>query len=250
MYRDRAISDELEVLYSIPTLTVRRFRMRNTQTLDDLDAGQNESIVVVTTGDADLHEQRDSNDFRMGAKDVCYLPPEDGFSVRKRSATCEILWASAPAAVAFDPYVKRSADCKRHESGSKENGTHRVGIQMISRFDKSERLRIGYTEADKGSWSSFPPHRHPGIPEVYIFSGMERGFGLQMVWDGDRERTYVVKDGDAVGFNDGYHPNVGDPSTNLRYFWVLSSDPKSPMRTSDGGFTPQVHPDFLEFDVK
>jgi 5-deoxy-glucuronate isomerase len=250
MYRDTAIVDELEVLYSIPTLTVRRFRMRNTLTLDDLDAGHDESIVVVTTGDADIHERRNSNTFTMGARDFCYLPPNDPFSVRRRSAACEVLWASAPAAVGFDPYMKRKADCKRQESGSKDDGTHRVGTTMINRFDKSERLRMGYTEGDRGGWTSFPPHRHDGIPEVYIFNGMERGFGLQMVWDGDRERAYIVKEGDAVGFNEGYHPNVGDPTTNLRYYWVLSSDPNSPMRTPDGGFTAKIHPDFLDYDVK
>ena len=247
MYRDRAIVDELEVLYAIPTLTVRRFRMRKIQALEDLDAGQNESLVVVTMGDADLRERRNSSDFRVGPKDVCYIPPNDRFSVHRTSASCEILWASAPAKVGFDPYIKRYADCRRQESGSKDGCTHRVGTQMVNRFDRSERLRMGYTEADKGSWTSFPPHRHDGIPEVYIFTGMEKeGFGLQMVWDGDRDSAYVVRDGDAVGFNEGYHPNVGDPSTNLRYYWVLSFDPESPMRTPDRGFTPRIHPDFLD----
>ena len=51
-------------------------------------------------------------------------------------------------------------------------------------------------------------------------------------WSGTgTERAYIVKDGDAVGFNDGYHPNVGDPTTKLRFHWMLSADPKHPMGT-------------------
>ncbi|MDA4112766.1 MAG: 5-deoxy-glucuronate isomerase [Thaumarchaeota archaeon] len=237
----------MEVLYSIPTLTVRRFRMNQIHALNGLETDLSEAILVVTEGTAELQEEMKSNVFRMGSQDFCYLPPGDRFSVTKASEKCEILWASAPATGKFEPYFKKHADSERTESGSRDNGTHRVSTRMINRFDKSERLRMGYTEADKGGWTSFPPHRHDGIPEVYVFTGMGKGFGLQMVWDGGSERTYIVRDGDAVGFNEGYHPNVGDPSTNLKFYWVLSSDPASPMRTPDGGFTPVIHPGFRDF---
>jgi 5-deoxy-glucuronate isomerase len=101
--------------------------------------------------------------------------------------------------------------------------------------EMSEMLRAGYTEADPGNWTSFPPHRHDGVPEVYIFTGMKKGFGLQMDWSEKGENVYLVRDGDAVGFNEGYHPNVGDPTTGLKFLWVMSSDLKTQSK---------IHPDF------
>jgi 5-deoxy-glucuronate isomerase len=222
MYRDTGAADEFETLYSIPTLTVRRFRMKKVESLDNLETGATESIIALSNGSAELRERRNSLNFRLDPHDACYLPPGDSFSLQKRSEACEIIWATAPATVGFDPYLRRYADCKHVEVGSNANASRRLNTTMVSRFEKSERLRIGYTEADRGNWTSFPPHRHDGIPEVYVFTGMGRGFGLQMVWDEKGERTYVVKEGDAVGFDEGYHPNVGDPTTGLKFFWVLS----------------------------
>src|ERR1022692_2701205 len=136
MYRDSGQSDKVEVLYSIPTLTVRRFRMNQTDGLNSLETGLSEAILVVTQGAAELQEESKSNVFRMGSQDFCYLPPGDRFSVRKASEKCEILWASAPATGKFEPYSKKHADCQLTESGSRDNGTHRVSTRMINRFDR------------------------------------------------------------------------------------------------------------------
>jgi 5-deoxy-D-glucuronate isomerase len=247
LYRDTGIADEMEVLYSLPNLKVRRFRMKKTQRLDDLDAGPNESVITVAAGSVELKESKNGNVFSLDWHDVCYLPPNDVFSIRKLSDNCEVLWASAPASVHIEPYRKKLADCKKTEYGSKDDPSgYRVSTSLINRFDKRERLSMGYTVVEAGRWAGFPPHRHDGIPEVYIFSGMGRGFAIQMVWDGDGEKAYIVKDGDSVGFNEGYHPNVADPKVELKFFWVLSSDPKHPMRTPDGGFAPIIHPDYQE----
>jgi 5-deoxy-glucuronate isomerase len=235
LYRDRGLVDRFEELFSAPKLAVRRFRMRETESLKGLDAGPNESLVVPLNGRAKIEAGEDS--FSLGPIDALYLPPGKKFSLRKLSKKCDIVWASAPAKGKFGPSLRKFKDCEPRDCGTVASASHRLNttIMPFRKGEVSEMLRAGYTVADPGNWTSFPPHRHDGVPEVYIFAGLKKGFGLQMDWSEKGENVYLVRDGDAVGFNAGYHPNVGDPTTGLRFLWVMSSD--LTMQST-------IHPDF------
>lgn len=227
MYRDNGSSDRYEELFSSPNLDVVRFRMHQTELLNNLVTEGRESLVVPLLGSAEIQETATSQRFQIETKDACYLPPGDRFSIRKTSEKCEIIWSTAPAKNGFPAYSRRFSDCKGRYDGSAAYASRRLNTTII-RFDKdekSERLRAGYTDAEEGNWTSFPPHRHDAVPEVYVFApAMKRGIGLQMVWTDKAENVYLVRAGDAVGFREGYHPNVGDPTTRLNFLWVMSSD--------------------------
>jgi 5-deoxy-glucuronate isomerase len=239
MYRDRGLSDQFEELFTSPKLNVRRFRMYQTEFLDDQVAESSESLIVPLLGSAEIQETVTSQKFRIDTKDACYLPPGARFSISRASDKCEIIWSTAPAKKGFPAYLRKFADCKGRNDGSAAHASRRLNTTII-RFDKdekSERLRAGYTDAEEGNWTSFPPHRHDVVPEVYIFApAMKKGIGLQMVWTDKAEDVYMVRAGDAVGFNEGYHPNVGDPTTRLNFLWVMSSD-----LTTDS----TIHPDYV-----
>ena len=239
VYRDSGLSDQFEELFSNPKLTVRRFRMYKTESLDNLVEGDHESLIIPLLGSAEIQETATSQKFLIGTMDACYLPPGDIFSVKRLDGKCEMIWSTAPAKKGFPAYLRRFADCKGRQDGSVAHASRRLNTTII-RFDKdekSERIRAGYTDAEEGNWTSFPPHRHDAVPEVYIFApAMEKGIGLQMVWTDKAEDVYMVRAGDAVGFNEGYHPNVGDPITRLNFLWVMSSD-----LTTDS----TIHPDYL-----
>jgi 5-deoxy-glucuronate isomerase len=242
MYRDRGIIDEFEELFSNPKLEVRRFRMVKKAALDDLVANGRESLIVPLEGSVEVSESNTSQKFQLDAKDACYLPPGDRFSLRKLGESCEIIWSTAPAAKGFPTYLRKFSELKGREFGTREHANRRLNTTIIKfdKAEKSERLRAGYTDAEEGNWTSFPPHRHDGIPEVYIFAPAmgKKGVGLQTVWTNKGDDVYTVRAGDAVGFNEGYHPNVGDPTTRLNFLWVMSSD-----LSSDS----TIHPDYVNF---
>ena len=242
MYRDSGTTDEFEELFTNPKLDVRRFRMVKKMTLDSLVADGRESLIVSLEGRVQVSENKTAQKFQLDAKDAVYLPPGDLFSLRKLDETCEIIWSTAPAATGFPAYLRKFTELKGREFGTLVHANKRLNTTII-RFDKtekSERLRAGYTDAEEGNWTSFPPHRHDGIPEVYVFAPAmgKKGVGLQTVWTDDGDDVYTVRAGDAVGFNEGYHPNVGDPTTRLNFLWVMSSD-----LSSDS----TIHPDYVNF---
>ena len=242
MYRDSGVTDEFEDLFTHEQLSVRRFRMTKTEILDKLVSADRESLIIPLLGSVEVRESATSQKFLLDAKDACYLPPGDAFSLRRVGERCEVIWSTAPASRGFPAYKRRFSDLKGREFGTVAHANRRLNTTII-KFDhdeKSERLRAGYTDAEEGNWTSFPPHRHDGIPEVYIFAPAmgKKGVGLQTVWTDKAEDVYTVRAGDAVGFNEGYHPNVGDPRTRLNFLWVMSSD-----LTRDS----TIHPDYLDF---
>jgi 5-deoxy-glucuronate isomerase len=97
---------------------------------------------------------------------------------------------------------------------------------MIGESDKANRFLGGYVEGESGNWTSFPPHRHDGKPEVYVYYGMKDKFGIQAVLTEGQDTTYVVRDGDAVLIENGYHPNVAAPGTGMNFLWVISAPPE------------------------
>ncbi len=242
MYRDSGITDEWEDLFSHPQLNVRRFRMVEKEILDKLVSPDRESLIVPLSGSVEVREGLSSQKFLLDTKDACYLPPRDPFSLATVAERCEIIWSTAPASKGFPAYVRKFSELQGREFGTSAHANRRLNTTII-KFDKnekSERLRAGYTDAEEGNWTSFPPHRHDGIPEVYIFAPAmgKKGVGLQTVWTDNSDNVYTVRAGDAVGFNEGYHPNVGDPRTRLNFLWVMSSD-----LTRDS----TIHPDYLDF---
>ncbi|MDA4128702.1 MAG: 5-deoxy-glucuronate isomerase [Thaumarchaeota archaeon] len=97
----------------------------------------------------------------------------------------------------------------------------------------------GFVEGESGNWTSFPPHKHDGKPEAYVYYGMGPRFGVQVV-AGEEEKAFVVRDGDAVAFEGGYHPNVATPTVGMNFIWIISADPRARNLAVD------MHPDYKD----
>jgi len=70
----------------------------------------------------------------------------------------------APAESEFLSYVKRISDVRPVVSGS---GTYRRNIYTsIGEKDPANRFIVGFVEGEGDNWTSFPPHKHDGKPEV------------------------------------------------------------------------------------
>jgi len=138
----------------------------------------------------------------------------------------------------IDPYIKRFREVEGFTSGYQ--GYRRDIYVLIGEEDPAERLLAGYTEGWPGEWTSYPPHKHDDKTEVYVYYGLERGFGLQMVEDETGYEVYKVRDWDAMVFKRGYHPNVPSPNSRICYLWILCQV------VGERSLKVEVHPDFRD----
>jgi len=141
----------------------------------------------------------------------------------------------------IDPYIKRFEEVNVFTSGYE--GYRRDIYVLIGEEDPAERLLAGYTEGWLGEWTSYPPHKHDDKTEIFVYYGLDKGFGLQMIEDETGYEVYKVKNLDAVVFKRGYHPNVPSPGSKICYLWILCQvTGKRSLRVS-------IHPDFKDVPI-
>lgn len=238
MHRDTGVTDEFEELCSIPVLKAKRLRMRRNLEVSGLEAPGSESVVIPLMGSIKV-EVSGSELAALNEKDVCYLSSGTRFSVQAREGA-DFIWAEAPAEKVFASYVKRFADIRPVFSGA--DGYRRSIFTSIGEKDPANRFIVGFVEGNSGNWTSFPPHRHDGKPEVYVYYGMRKKFGVQVV-AGKNDKAYIVRDGDAVLFEEGYHPNVATPGVGMNFVWIISADPK------DRNLSVELHPEYKDMPM-
>lgn len=238
MHRDSGVVDEFEELCSIPAMRVVRLRMRKTKTLPGLKTDASEALLIPTEGDVRV-SLGTGQIMNLEAKDVCYLPRDTDYSVGSKDGA-ELVFAYAPAERKLAPYVKRFKETMPIASG--ESTYKRRIYTMVGEKDPANRFIAGFVEGDSGNWTSFPPHKHDGKPEVYIYYGMGRRFGIQVVAV-EEELAFVVRQGDAVFFEKGYHPNVATPGIGMNFVWIISADPKARNLAVD------LHPEYKDLPM-
>ena len=234
MHRAEWKVDQPEVLCSIPAMTVQMVRMRKVRRSQTFESGKDESAIVAVRGSVsvDLGQEK----IALAEKDVAYLTRGSSFALES-TGDADVLWARAPADKAFPSVARRFSEVKPVVSGAQ--GYTRHIYTSVGEKEQANRLIVGFVEGDMGNWTSFPPHRHDGKPEVYVYYGMGKRFGVQLVL-GDEDRAYVVRDGDAVLFEKGYHPNVATPGVGMNFVWIISADP------SVRNLAVELHPEYKE----
>ncbi len=238
MHRDTGASDGFEVLCSIPVLTVQRLRMRRTLEVANLEAPGSESVLIPLAGSV-VVEASGSEPVTLAEKDTYYISRGATFSL-EASREVDVLWARAPAERQYPSYVRRISETKPVVSGW---GTYRRHIYTtIGENDPANRFIVGFVEGDDGNWTSFPPHRHDGKPEVYVYYGMGKRFGVQVV-SGEEDKAFLIRDGDAVLFERGYHPNVATPGVGMKFVWIISADP------AERNLSVELHPEYKDMPM-
>jgi len=238
MHRDSGVEDQFEVLCSIQAMKVQRIRMRGIHSLGGLDSHGNESAITPLAGSCQVSVEGGEK-FELDEKDVCYLERGSMFALTSKGDS-DLVWAQAPAEKGYPSYVKKFSALKPVVSGV-EPYVRRV-YTSIGEGDKADRLIVGFVEGDSGNWTSFPPHRHDGKPEVYVYYGMGNRFGIQVV-AGDEEKAFVIHGGDAVVFEKGYHPNVATPGVGMKFAWIISAEP------AERNLSVEFHPEYKDLPV-
>jgi 5-deoxy-glucuronate isomerase len=196
--------------------------------------GDRERVVFSLQGDVSVNGQ----DLRE--KDMMYVPIGDNLLIESKGASV-IFVAEASASKKYDPYVKKYAEANKMKIG--QPTFRRTVVQSITENDPGNRFLAGYVEDSLGEWSSYPPHKHDDKPEAYIFYGLNPGFGVQLILDGDDEKAYVVHDYDAVLIPRGYHPHVNTSLKGGSYAWVIAAPPTARNMSVD------IHPAFKEVNL-
>jgi 5-deoxy-glucuronate isomerase len=173
-------------------------------------------------------------------KDMMYLPVDEPARI-KTSGAAVVFIAETKGTEKYRSYVKKYADAIKMKIG--QPTFRRTVVQSITESDPANRFIAGYVEGSVGEWSSYPPHKHDDKPEAYIYYGLNPGFGVQLILDGEDERAYVVHDYDAVIIPKGYHPHVNTSLRGGSYAWVISAPPTS------RNLAVEIHPAFKEVNL-
>lgn len=237
-HRNTGEVDAFESLCAIPVLSIERLRMRKVLRVEGLKADGAEAALTPTFGAVSVRANGGEL-IELGEKDVCYLPVGSTCEI-EAERPADVVWARAPGAAKYGPYVRRFSEIKPVVSGV--DSYRRRIYTSIGEKDPANRLIIGFVEGDPGNWTSFPPHKHDGKPEVYIYYGMGPRFGVQVV-AAEEDQAYVIREGDAVLFERGYHPNVATPGVGMRFVWIISADPRERNLSVD------LHPDYRDMPM-
>ncbi len=206
------------------------------------NTGQTEVAIVVLGGRCSVESSAGSwNDFGRranvfdGVAYTLYLPIQVEYKLQAET-DCEIALCSCPAKRSF-PAQLIKPDQVRVEIRGGGNATRQVNNILMPEF-AADRLMVVEVYTPAGNWSSFPPHKHevhnpPGevdLEEIYYYK-IERpeGYAIQRVYsyDGRRDETLTVRDGELVLIPDGYHPVVAAHGYNIYYLNALAGSARS-----------------------
>jgi len=202
--------------------------------LDLPGLGSKERLIFSLKGDITV------NGAALAEKDMIYLPLGVDAKIES-SDEATIFVAETTGSKRYESYVKKYVEAQKMKIG--QPTFRRTVVQSITESDPANRFIAGYVEDSIGEWSSYPPHKHDDKPEAYIFFGLNPGFGVQLILDGDDERAYVVHDYDAVLIPKGYHPHVNTSLRGGSYAWVISAPPNS------RNLGVEIHPAFKEVNL-
>jgi 5-deoxy-D-glucuronate isomerase len=181
-----------------------------------------------------------ANGLSLQEKDMMYVPIEEKLQIESKGPSV-IFIAEADASRKYASYVKKYSEANRMKIG--QPTFRRTVVQSITENDPANRFLTGYVEDSLGEWSSYPPHKHDDKPETYIYYGLDPGFGVQLILDGDEEKAYVVHDYDAVLIPKGYHPHVNTSLRGGSYAWLIAAPPDARNMAVD------IHPAFKEVNL-
>ena len=174
-----------------------------------------EKAVAVLDGEIELKVE--NSKYVLTDRSLAYVPVNTEAEVSAEKAVVVVAEAKAVNKHRF--YFKHISSMERKLVG--EKGYLRYVYTAVSPEDPSDHFLAGFTEGYPGNWTSFPPHKHDEKPEVYVYYGMGKYYGVQFIEENGVFKAFKVEDYDAVVIEKGYHPNVALPFTGINYFWII-----------------------------
>jgi 5-deoxy-glucuronate isomerase len=212
---------------SMRHLAYGRVILNTTKPAETFSTGNHEMGLICLSGEAMV--AADGKETRVGQYDAIYVPRDVPVQISTKTSV-DIAEFSADVAHRYPLRVARWTEIAKDPGLAFTTGgprcTRRVHL-LLAKNIEAGRLIVGFTEADPGNWTSWPPHEHGAmLEEMYVYFHMpEPSFGIQLVYDNTEqpELVTVVRDGDAVLIPSGYHPNVSVPGYRICFLWAMAA---------------------------
>lgn len=171
-----------------------------------------------------------SQSFGMKKYDALYLPRETSARLTS-SGTFDLAECAAPVSqkypvqfVSFDGVLKNP---KLVNKAGFEPYARTIHTLIGEANVQAGRILAGVTMSKEGNWTSWPPHDHSEVKEeIYLYVDMpEPNFAVHLnYWNfQEPEMVAIVREGDAVAIQKGFHYNVAAPGTVTTFLWMMAA---------------------------
>ncbi|HTQ59299.1 MAG TPA: 5-deoxy-glucuronate isomerase [Candidatus Solibacter sp.] len=208
-------------------LAYGRILLNSSKSTESFSTGNREMGLICLSGQASVSV--DGKQFDLGQYDAVYVPRDSSVSITT-SSSVDIAEFSSDVDHLYPLQVVRFAEISK-DPGLKFTtggpGSTRHLNMLLAKNIEAGRLVVGFTQADPGNWTSWPPHEHAAmLEEMYVYFDMpDPAYGIQLVYNNTEypELVTVVRDGDAVLMPSGYHPNVSVPGHRICFLWAMAA---------------------------
>jgi 5-deoxy-glucuronate isomerase len=208
-------------------LAYGRILLNSSKSTESFSAGNRETGLICLSGQAVVAV--DQKDIEIGQYDAIYIPRDSSVTITTKTRV-DIAEFSADVASSYPLQVVRNAEIAKDPALQFRTGgpgcTRHLHM-LLAKNIEAGRLIAGFTEADPGNWTSWPPHEHAAmLEEMYVYFNMPApSYGIQLVYNNTEypELVTVVRDGDAVLMPSGYHPNVSVPDHRICFLWAMAA---------------------------
>lgn len=199
-------------------------RLRIVENSDAFDTGGDELIVLPLSGSCTV--TIDGERFDLEGRESVFSAVTD-FVYAPIGARVEIEGEgrfALPSAAATRRFPARygAAEDVPVELRGAGNASRQVNnFASVEAFECDKLIAVEVLTPN-GNWSSYPPHRHDELEEIYYFEVARGGFGYQRVYDGI-DVLAEVRSGDVIELPCGYHgPSMAAPGYDLYYLNVMA----------------------------
>ena len=212
---------------SMRHLAYGRILLNASKSSESFSTGNREMGLICLSGRATV--AADHKDIEVAQYDSIYIPRDSAVSITTQTSV-DIAEFSADVDNLYPLQVVRFAEVAK-DPGLKFStggpGYTRHLNMLLAKNIEAGRLVVGFTQADPGNWTSWPPHEHAAmLEEMYVYFNMpDPAYGIQLVYNNTEypELVTVVRDGDAVLMPSGYHPNVSVPGHRICFLWAMAA---------------------------
>jgi 5-deoxy-glucuronate isomerase len=212
---------------SMRHLAYGRILLNPSKSTESFSTGNREIGLICLSGQAVVTV--DQQDIEIAPYDAIYIPRDSSLIVTTNT-NVDLAEFSADVDHLYPLQVVRFAQLAK-DPGLKFStggpGYTRHLNMLLAKNIEAGRLVVGFTQADPGNWTSWPPHEHGAmLEEMYVYFNMpDPAYGIQLVYNNTDypELVTVVRDGDAVLMPSGYHPNVSVPGHRICFLWAMAA---------------------------
>ena len=203
-----------------------RLRILELDGTEAFDTGGDELIVLPLAGSGSV--TIDGETFALKGRESVFSAVTD-FAYAPIGARVQLTGRgrfALPAAAAttwFPPRYRAAEDVPVELRGAGNASRQVNNFASVEAFECDSLIAVEVLTPN-GNWSSYPPHRHDDLEEIYYYEIADGGFAYQRVYDG-MELLAEVRSGDVIEMPCGYHgPSMAAPGYDLYYLNVMAGD--------------------------